>query len=151
MLITHRGAQRYRQVSCAHVDPLRLPGDLLDTHQPLEVLENGRPRNPERGDPRRGAGGAGGHGRDRPRRAGASPRPDPLVPRPQSHPDSGNPTRAPPDTEGIKSHKPFNSLIALPALKKKKSKAKTNLCVVPPLGNLKQKPLPSNSSVLLLS
>lgn len=106
---------------CCSCESWSLPGDLLDTHQPLKILENGGPRHPEGGDPRRGAGGAGGHGWDRPRWTGASPRPDPLVPRPQSHPDSGNnpqtfprvPPNTAPDTKGIKSHKPFNSLLLL--------------------------------------
>lgn len=95
-----------------------LPGNLLSTHQPLKILEDGGPRHPERGDPGRGAGGAGWHGWDWPRWTGASPRPDPLVPRPQSHPDSGNLPVYHPNTKGIKSHKPFNSLLLF-QLKKK--------------------------------
>lgn len=136
------------------------PGNLYNTHQPLKILENGRPRHSEGGDPRRGTGGAGGHGRDRPRWAGAPPRPDPLVPRPQPHPDSGNGPQTPlpspprttehtaPDTKGIKSHKPFNST-ALPASKPMfcsflSAFLKNGLCP-------KNKSPPSNFSVLLLS
>lgn len=48
-------------VCTSDVKPCR-PGHLLDTHQPLKILEDSGPRHSEGGDPRRGAGGAGGHG-----------------------------------------------------------------------------------------
>lgn len=77
-------------VGTAHEKPSRLPGNLLHTHQPLKIPENSRPWHAEGGDPRRGVGGVRRHGWDRSRRTRASSRTDPLVPRPQSHPDSGN-------------------------------------------------------------
>lgn len=99
-----------------HLFPCFIPGYLLRTHQSLKIPENCRPWHPERRDTRWWTGGAGGCGWDRPCWARASPRPNPLVQRPQSDPNSGNcPLNSTtghnttPRNKGIKSHKPFNS------------------------------------------
>lgn len=61
--------------------------DLGHPHPPPEVPDGSRSRRHEGGDPR--GGDDGGRRRDRPRGDGAAERPDPLVQRPEPHPDAG--------------------------------------------------------------